>query len=313
MSFDRIGRIGRIGIIGTGRTGSALALALCRAGYDVGPLWSRRPARAQAVAARMPGAFPVPCMQAVVDGADLVILAVPDRAIAEVAGSLRWQPGKAVVHTSGGTAVAALLSAARDGAVTGGWHPLKSFAGAQDDSDLAGITFAIESGDAALRRALHELTHALGGLPLTLDAEDRVLYHAAAALASNGVVALLAEATALWSALGVGREAALRALLPLVQGTVANLAAVGLPGALTGPVERGDMVTVAAHLDAIHDRAPETVAVYRALNRRALALAVEKGGRNEEQLTALSALLTDRRSCTIVEGLPRPSGADGGG
>jgi predicted short-subunit dehydrogenase-like oxidoreductase (DUF2520 family) len=280
-----------IGVVGAGRAGSALATALAAAGYHVGPVSGRDGERAARLAAGLPDAVAVATAQDVADRADLTIVATPDRAIADIAAAVRWRAGMAVVHTSGGTPVAVLLPAQRDGAAIGGWHPLKSFAGAASDADLRGVTFAVEA-EGGLRAHLHAMTAAVGGRALDLRAADRARYHASAALASNALVALLADAASLWTAFGWSRAEALAALLPLVRGTVENLATLGLPQALTGPVERGDVATVRAHLTALAADAPAVTDTYRLLSRRALALAMEKGGIGEEETRALTALLT---------------------
>ena len=280
-----------IGLIGAGRVGSALTAALSRGGCQIGPIWSRSEQRAARAAAGLPGAGVAGSPAAVAKGAALVIVAVPDRAITATVAQVRWCAGTAVVHTSGGTPVAALDSAYQQGAEIGGWHPLKSFAGRDADADLRGITFAIEA-DPPLRETLHALTEAVGGAPLELRADDRALYHASAVLASNALVALLARAASLWTPLGRSRGEALRALLPLVQGTVQNLESLGLPAALTGPVERGDVTTVAGHLAALATAAPAVADVYALLSRGMLALAEEKGGIEKQNATALTALLT---------------------
>jgi predicted short-subunit dehydrogenase-like oxidoreductase (DUF2520 family) len=288
-----------IGVIGTGRVGSALAAALVAAGYPVGPVCGRGGESATRLAARLPGATAVASAQAVADAAGLVLIATPDRAIQPAAEGIRWRPGMAVVHTSGGTPVSALSAAACAGALIGGWHPLKSFAGGEADADLRGITFAVEA-QGHLREWLHALTEALGGRALDLNAADRARYHASAALASNALVALLADAASLWTDFGWSRADALRALLPLVRGTVANLDALGLPRALTGPVERGDIDTVRAHLDALADGPPAITETYRQLSRRALDLAVEKGGITGEDTSSRLAGMLDGRTCGVV-------------
>ena len=292
-----------IGVIGTGRVGSALARALAAAAYRVGPLWSRRPERATACATAVPGAWAAASPQAVADDAQLVIVATPDRVIGDVAVAVHWRPATAVVHTSGGTPVAALSPAATAGCATGGWHPLKSFAGGTGDTDFHHITFAIEA-EADLRARLYALTAALGGSALDLRSQDRPLYHASAALASNALVALLAQAAALWARFGRSREDGLTALLPLVRGTVENLSALGLPHALTGPVERGDVPTVAQHLAALAQAGDGALASYRALSEAALDLAAEKGRTTEQELTALRALLADRSNGVALECSP---------
>lgn len=291
-----------IGIIGTGRVGGAIAVALSRAGVRVGPLWSRACAHAHEVASRVVGAWAVPAAADVAAASDLTIIAVPDRAIAPVCESIPWRRGAMVVHTSGSMSRDALASAAAAGAQVGGWHPLKSFAGTPRDADLAGSTFAIEA-ESSVRGALLSLTDAVGGVPIFLEPGDRARYHAAAALASNGLVALLADAAEMWGEFGIDRAHALAALLPLVEGTVANLRAVGLPDALTGPVERGDVETVRAHMAAMDVRES---AAYRALGRTAVRLADERGRLTDEQRRALDALLAEPVVGVVECGPPRP-------
>lgn len=281
-----------IGLIGAGRAGGALAAALANAGYSIGPLWSRSLAKAAECAARIPGAHPVSSIQAVVDAGDLIVIATPDRAIQPVAESLRWRPGSFVIHCSGGTPVAALDAARAAGCQTGGWHPLKSFAGDARDQRFAGVTFAVEAAE-PLRATLNEMTDALGGRLFNLEPQQRALYHASAALASNGLVALLAEASSLWRGIGFERADGLTALLPLACGTLANLKVRGLPAALTGPVERGDCATVASHLAALDGADAGVADTYRRLSRAALALAAEKGGSRGDEQRALEALLAD--------------------
>lgn len=278
-----------IGVIGVGRAGGATARALAAAGFRVGPLWSRNPDHAASIAATIPDAWTADSPRAVAGAAALVLIAVPDRAIAEVVDGIVWPPETAVAHLSGGSPLSVLDGAARAGCLVGGWHPLKSFAGVPTDADLNGVTVAVEAPE-PLRTTLHELARAVGARPFDLPPEARIRYHASAALASNALVALLAQAAALWQTWGATRAEGLAALLPLVRGTVANLGSAGLPAALTGPVERGDVSTVCRHLGAL-DTAPATAGIYKVLSAAALALAEEKGGISRENATALRALL----------------------
>ena len=154
----------------------------------------------------------------------------------------------------------------------------------------------------------------LGGTPLILRAEDKALYHAAAVLASNYVVTLAKLATDLWLRLGQERPAALKALLPLIQGAVDNLNAVGLPAALTGPIARGDVPTVRRHLEALADAAPSLQTVYRDLALETIPVALARGGLSEAAAIELRDLLVATRFLkpgtlrTPPEGAPDPLG-----
>src|SRR5262249_3707097 len=126
--------------------------------------------------------------------------------------------------------------------------------------------------------------------PLRIRGEDRALYHAASVAASNFVVGLMAFAAELWGEAGIPPDKAVPALLPLVEGSVRNLASAGLPGALTGPVARGDAGTVRAHLAALAGN-PEWVAVYRAVSSVLIGVARAQGTMSEAQLTRLRDVL----------------------
>ncbi len=199
-------------------------------------------------------------------GASLVIVATPDAAIADAAAALA--PGvdvdALVVHLSGACALDELdkLRLARPDVRVGSMHPLQTLPSAQVGADrLAGSWCAIEGDDEVERLAV-----SLGMRPVRIDPSHRVEYHAAATVASNHLVALLAQAMRVADDAGLPREA----LLPLVRATVDNVAASGPEAVLTGPVARGDVETVRRHLDAIP---ADEQRGYRALAARASELA----------------------------------------
>ncbi len=280
-----------IGFIGAGATASALAGAFAKAGLPVVAIASRRPDRAAALAARLPGTVAVTNSQTIVDRADLVFLAVPDDAIAPVCEGLRWRAATNAVHCSGAHSLDVLAAARDGGAGTGSCHPLQTLTGAAGEAGrLAGCVFGIEA-DEPLRSTLREIVRRIGGEPLVLEAGDKPLYHAAAVLSSNYVVTLAAVAADLWSTFGLDRPRALRALLPLLRGTVDNLDKRGLPDALTGPIARGDVTTVQRHLDALAAHQPERAALYRDLGRATVSLASERRGPDDPALRALLEVL----------------------
>jgi predicted short-subunit dehydrogenase-like oxidoreductase (DUF2520 family) len=132
---------------------------------------------------------------------------------------------------------------------------------------------------------------ALGCHPIRLPAGARALYHASGSFASSFVVGLLNDALSLWSAFGVDREDAFRALLPLMKGTVAAIEANGPVRSLAGPIARADVGTVERHIAALRERAPELLATYLEIARRSVAIAEAKGGAAKVKLDALGALL----------------------
>ncbi len=183
------------------------------------------------------------------DPADLIILCVPDAAIAEVARSL--EPGPWIAHVSGATPLAALDPHERRFSV----HPLQTFTRARGAEQLDGAWAAV-SGETheALKRAAW-LARELGLEPFELADSARTLYHAGAAVASNYLVTLYRAAASLFDEAGAPPEA----LVPLMRRTIDN----GFE--LTGPISRGDWTTVDAHLAALQSRRPELEEMYRAL------------------------------------------------
>ncbi|MCU1460009.1 MAG: hypothetical protein JWO37_84 [Acidimicrobiales bacterium] len=207
-------------LIGPGRAGRSLARALAAAGgWRVAGLLGRADDPVDAAA-----------------GVDLLVLAVPDAAIAEVAAAVRPSPGVVAAHLAGSLTLDVLGHHDRRASV----HPLVAIPTA--DTDLTGRWFAV-AGDPIAGR----LVDALGGRAIAVADADRVAYHAAACIASNHLVALLGQAERIAAAAGVPLEA----YLDLVRGTVDNVAALGPAAALTGPVARGDWATVDRHRAAL--------------------------------------------------------------
>jgi predicted short-subunit dehydrogenase-like oxidoreductase (DUF2520 family) len=237
-------------VIGPGRVGSALARALAAAGEEV-----------LAVAGR----GPLPPSLA---DADAVLVAVPDGALGEVARALAAsgivRADAAILHTAGALGPSALAGAPGH---LGTFHPLQTFASREAAPPLAGVPFAL-AGDGRALALGRSLAGAVGAVPIEVPEEHRALYHAAAVMAC-GHVALLARAAALAlsSAAGVDAGEALRFLGPILRETAHNLATVGLPAALTGPVARGDKETMDRHRQALAAEDPELAAVYEAIAR----------------------------------------------
>jgi predicted short-subunit dehydrogenase-like oxidoreductase (DUF2520 family) len=257
-----------LAIVGAGRAGSALAIAAHDAGYAVSAVASRRGEVARTLA-RTVGARTVPTPLRAVMSADLTLLAVPDGAIGEVAKAIaisgRSLQGRGVVHLGArfGTDVIASL---RDvGASVGVLHPLQALAGPASASLLSGAFFRVDA-TGILRDRLLGLVAALGAHPLEIDPAQAPLYHAAAVLAGNAPLALLAEATELLEAAGVSRPDAHEALAALLEGAAHNARRGGPAAALTGPVARGDAGAITAHLEALADY-PEARDLYLHLTR----------------------------------------------
>jgi predicted short-subunit dehydrogenase-like oxidoreductase (DUF2520 family) len=227
--------------------------------------------------------------------ADVVFITTPDGLIGTVAQALAdhsgVKPGAVVLHCSGALASTVLAPLGGSGAHAGSLHPLQSFAApVLAHNPFKGIVLAAEGDDTALALC-REVAGALEAEFLTLETDNKVLYHAAAVVASNYLVTLLAVATRLLEGSGIPSEAALKVLLPLVRGTLQNVAEQGIPQALTGPIARGDRETVAAHCRKIGESLPDLLPFYRLMGTHTLPLAEAQGHLDSEALRALTALL----------------------
>ena len=267
----------RLGFIGAGRLARCLALGFSRAGYPVTAVASRTPASASRLASQIPECVALHDSQQVVDSADVVFLAVPDDSIGTSAHTLRFSKdaahGKALVHCSGASPVELLVPARDQGVSIGGFHPLYLFSGELVDLDrIAGCSVTIEA-DGALKDTLTALAVALRCHPLSIPPGSRMLYHGAAHYAASFALCSLAECVALWRTLGFAEDEALRALLPMLAGTIETAREKGLANALAGPVSRGDTGVVQKQLALLESLGGDHAALYGLLSRRAVALA----------------------------------------
>jgi len=282
-----------IGFIGIGVLGKGLPLALAAQGYRVEAAHSRSADSAQWLADRLPKCRVYQSAQDLSDASDLVFITTPDSAIGEVAAAVSWHRGQAVVHCCGAASTELLAPAARQGALAGAFHPFQTFAGLSDPEEasarLSGVAFAI-TGEGWLGDYLSDVARDLGGHPVSIADEDRPLYHTAAVLGCGHLVALLGAAVAVWQAMGLSQEQAIEALYPLSRATLENVAQRGLLASATGPVIRGDAVTLRTHLEALFQRLPEIVSLYGSLARESLPLAVGHGI-GPDQVTAMEELI----------------------
>lgn len=210
-----------------------------------------------------------------VEPTSIVFLAVPDGAVRGLASQLTGAPGSvSFVHLSGAMGLDP-LKVLWPGHAVGSFHPLQSFPAPRAPSAFQGSTIAVDASSGALLRRLRALARAIGGRPKQVGDADRVLYHAAAVFASNYLTVVVAEATRLLEGIGWTRAESTDALLPLIEGAVANLRARGPVHALTGPVRRGDAETVARQLAALEK--VDAADGYRMLGTIALKIAREAG------------------------------------
>lgn len=265
-------------LVGPGRAGLALSLASMHAGHRVVGVLARDIGNSQ-VAARRLSARPL-SWEEQLPGADLLVVAVRDDSIEEVARRLAGRASQieGAVHLSGlksGSALAPL-----DGPPVGSFHPLQTLptpeAGA---ARLAGAWIGVTSDDDLLSDRLFAFAASLGARPFELDEASKPLYHAAAAAAANFTLAALAMSRRMFEGAGVDFAAA----VPLVRGVIENALEMGPEQALTGPVARGDVGTVRAQLAAVRAFDPDLADDFAAMVR-ATARVAGTGAMIEEAL-----------------------------
>lgn len=284
----------KVGIVGAGRVGGAIGLLLRDKGYPLCGVKNSRPA-STARAAALLGTRTFATAGDLAREAEVVFITVRDEAIAHVAAEIAsaggFKPGQVVIHTSGSQPASVLAPAREFGAHVLSLHPLQSCpTPEQGRQNLPGAVFSIE-GDAAAFSLAEQLVKDMGGTFFYIDPEAKPLYHAAACVASNYLVSLLDLARALLLAAGLPPELFVKALYPLIHGTLANIAEVGIPEALTGPISRGDAATVAGHLQGMKKQLPALLPLYSRLGLHTVELALRKGSIDAEQAQRLVLVL----------------------
>lgn len=265
-----------VGIAGAGRVAQALGRLLYARGEPVAFVASRSIQHARDAAAFIGAGVKAVGYSELARLAGRILVAVPDWAIEAVAALLALKSG-IVLHTCGARGPEALQALAERGVSCGTIHPLQTISDPESGaSALDGAAFAI-SGDAPALAWAERIARAANGRILRIPAGRRPLYHAAAVMASNYIAALLSAAQTLLVAADVDPEEALLALGPLARTSLENALQQGPAAALTGPIERGDVSTIAAHLAALKDIPGPIPTLYRAAGLQTLELARKKG------------------------------------
>ena len=272
-------RVDRFVIIGGGRVGTAVGQILQRKGEKVTAVASRSEESLKQVAKHIKEAVLTSDVVKAGKKGNAIIITTPDDLIADTCLTLvsgqAVKRGDHLVHMSGALGLDILEPAKELGADTACIHPLQTFADVRGAmKSIPGSVFAVTTRNEATQSWAEELVRKLGGEPVLLEEKDKTLYHIGAVLASNLLVALEHAAELVYQEIGMHRERALKALLPLIEGTVSNLKRLGTEKALTGPVARGDIGVIRRHLEFLEGEAKEQLLkVYTSLSMFALDLA----------------------------------------
>lgn len=270
----------KVGIIGAGVVGTAVGVILSSKGYEITGVYDIEPESTKLLCERT-AAKSCKTPFEVSRSAEILFITTSDTAIREAVEGIAREGGffhnQLVIHMSGALTSEVLLPARENGALTVSIHPMQSFANADRAiSNLPGSVFSIE-GDKEAHEISAELVKDLEGDYFVIDKKAKPLYHAGACVVSNYLVTLIDIGLQLLESIGIPRQQALPAMLPLINGTVRNIEKIGIPKALTGPIARGDLLTVLKHLDCIQEMAPDLIKLYSWLGYYTAEVAAAKG------------------------------------
>ena len=271
-----------VSLIGAGRLGSALAMALQSAGYQIVSLVGRSRQKLRKTAKLLDVSCRLLVAKELAKGrvGDLIIVSVPDDQIVTVAGDLAKIKGNGhptVLHTSGALSSKVFDSLAANGWHTGSIHPLASVSNPVTGAEALRNAYWCIEGDAVAIRVAKQVVRDLGARSFSLKSEDKPLYHAAAVMTSGNATALFDVAVEMLERCGISRRRGQKMLVPLLESNTLNLSRSAPEDALTGTFARGDLATVRMHLSALKGKdLDEALQLYRLLGKRSIELVKNK-------------------------------------
>ena len=289
----------RLNVIGAGKLGRTLARLFSDAGLvTMGAIYNRKIENSRSAQTFIGAGRVISHIEELADQpAELWMIATPDDAIRNCAEQLAtlknmdWDWNSTTVFHSSGLKTALELAALQNlGSSVASAHPAHSFASPQRSLSNFSATVCTLEGDDNAITVLDGLFSGIGGLTTRLQPEAKALYHAATVMASNYLVALIGASETLLEKAGIEDALASAILSPLMRQSLENGLTVGAANALTGPIARGDIETLQAHLAAITQTAPDLRNTYRTMGRQALKLAQKKNNLNQKVLTAMQKL-----------------------
>lgn len=291
----------KIVIVGPGRVGLSLAGVAMKSSMQVAAIGSRRADKFKDKDS--PISFGnIRCLDvnSAVKLGDVIFLTVPDRAVeslcAELAHRKIFKRGSIVLHTSGALSSDALQMASREcGCHIASFHPLLSLSDPSLSMKMLSEAYVFCEGDDPAFAFCVYFCQKIGANCLKIDKNVKKMYHAAAVCGSNYIVTLMNYSVRLLKEAGIEGGVAEHALKVLVDSTLNNVGERGVRYALTGPIERGDIITVASHLDEIIRKCPEQLEFYKFMAKQTCSLALKKGSITNETAAELLLILNKHR------------------
>ncbi len=268
----------RFATVGLGAVGSALTSALCKAGYRPVLLVGRERKRDRELAKQAKAALVYEIPDSI-DNIDFILVTIPTAKLAEYAAELAKRDlpcdGVTFIHAAGPYGIAPFKPLAERGAGVAGMHPYQTFPKRQRATTLDGITYGI-TGDRRGAALARRIARDLGGRPVTIKEEDRVLYHLSAVVACGFTAANLEMADSILAQIGLARTSRERATRAIAEETIRNVTTLGTRAAMTGPAARGDIRGVERHVRALKQRMPELAELYQAMSDYILAVRTKR-------------------------------------
>jgi len=286
----------KVAIVGCGIVGPALGKLLSQSGYGIIGVASRTLASAEKTAHFIGISNYTDDPLYISKDADIIFITTPDSAIKavceKIAKSCGLSSGSIVTHCSGALSSEILSSAHTCGAYIASLHPLQSFASVENALKIIPGSYFSFEGDKEAIPILKQIIKDLEGIELEISTEGKVLYHAAASVASNFLITLMNLALDICGLIGISRSNAFKALLPLIQGSLKNIESVGIPAALTGPIARGDVEIVKSHIASLESEDPRLSYLYKILALYTINVALAKGTLKQDKANELRSILS---------------------
>ncbi len=286
----------KISWIGCGKVGMTLAGALRNAGFQPASVICRTQDHAQKAVDFIGAGTASTEISAALSGARVHFITTNDDSVKEVVNKIRESAKGSLqdhyfFHTSGALSSNVLEPLRGLTAETGSVHPLQVFADPSKAMEtLPGVYYAIEGTDKAMQLAV-QLVDRLQGKLLLIPTGRKVFYHIAGVFAANYLTVLADLALSIMEDLGETPEDAYQAFLPLMVSALQNIEEFGVGAALTGPISRGDAVTIQQHLEALDELRPEVRQAYEILGREAVNIALRAGRITDKKAREISAIL----------------------
>jgi predicted short-subunit dehydrogenase-like oxidoreductase (DUF2520 family) len=287
----------RIAIIGLGKVGTAVGRLLKTAGYKIVAVFDPQPSAIEQHIPYTGGRRAQSAADAAGD-ADAVLITTGDDFIAPVCRTIAeeggFSAGRKVVHMSGAGGLDLLTAAKERGCAVASIHPIQTFADVEGAvASIPGSTFGVTADDGIKDWAV-AFVRDLNGTPVFIAEKDKPLYHAAACMASNYLTTLIHTVETIYGHFGLDRESSVRAIRPLLQGTLQNIETKGTVQALTGPIARGDVETVRTHIRTLRSELPDLLEAYCVLGELTVGIALEKKSLSAEGAAQILKLIRGR-------------------